>query len=79
MSPHLPIIKGKEVVSILKRAGFVERRITGSHSILKNPNNGKMAIVPLHGAKTIKRGTLFSIIRQAGLTTAEFEKLAKLC
>jgi predicted RNA binding protein YcfA (HicA-like mRNA interferase family) len=32
-----------------------------------------VAIIPQHG--TIKRGTLASILRQAGLTTEEFLKL----
>ena len=34
---------------------------------------GRVAVVPEHG--TIKRGTLASILRQVGLTTAEFLKL----
>jgi hypothetical protein len=38
------------------------------------PNGeGRAAIIPLHGA--VKRGTLASILRQAGLTPAEFLKL----
>jgi predicted RNA binding protein YcfA (HicA-like mRNA interferase family) len=32
-----------------------------------------VAIIPLHG--TVKRGTLASILRQAGITAEEFLKL----
>ncbi len=35
--------------------------------------DGRVVVVPEHG--TIKRGTLASILRQAGLNTAEFLKL----
>ncbi len=34
---------------------------------------GRVAVIPLHGV--VKRGTLASILRQAGLTPAEFLKL----
>ena len=69
---HLPALKGKEVIRALKKIGFVERRITGSHSILKNANTRKIIPVPLHGSKDVKRGTLFGIIKQAGLKVEEF-------
>lgn len=69
---HLPSLKGKEVIKALKKIGFIERRITGSHSILKNPATGKIVPVPLHGSKDVKRGTLFGIIKQAGLKIEEF-------
>jgi predicted RNA binding protein YcfA (HicA-like mRNA interferase family) len=47
-------------------------RVKGSHAVYRDAD-GRVAIVPEHG--TIKRGTLASILRQAGLTTAEFLKL----
>ena len=34
---------------------------------------GRVDVIPLHGV--VKRGTLASILRQAGLTPAEFLKL----
>ncbi|MBI5701634.1 type II toxin-antitoxin system HicA family toxin [Candidatus Saganbacteria bacterium] len=72
MNHKLPSLKGKEVVRALKKAGFVERRTTGSHCILKNPSSNKIVPVPIHGSKDIKRGTLFSIIKQADMTIEEF-------
>ncbi len=47
-------------------------RVKGSHAIYRD-GDGRVVVVPEHG--TIKRGTLASILRQAGLTTAEFFKL----
>ena len=54
-----------------RAAGFERVRVKGSHAIYRDAD-GRVAIVPEHG--TIKRGTLASILRQAGLTTAEFLK-----
>lgn len=68
----MPGLKGKEVIKALKKVGFVERRTTGSHCILKNSSTGKIVVVPLHGSKDIKRGTLFGIIKQAELAAEEF-------
>ena len=34
---------------------------------------GRVAVIPQHGV--VKRGTLESVLRQAGLTSAEFLKL----
>jgi predicted RNA binding protein YcfA (HicA-like mRNA interferase family) len=41
---------------------------------MRHPD-GRVAIVPQHG--TIKRGTLASSLRQAGLTPPEFLELLK--
>ncbi|MFA6548743.1 MAG: type II toxin-antitoxin system HicA family toxin [Candidatus Margulisiibacteriota bacterium] len=75
MSNKIPVLKGKEVVRALEKAGFVVKRTTGSHVILKNNSTSKIAIVPTHGSKDIKRGTMFSIIRQTGLSIEAFIEL----
>lgn len=36
------------MVAALKRAGFVERRQTGSHLILRHPQTKRMTVVPQH-------------------------------
>ena len=56
----------------LRAAGFECVRVKGSHAVYRDAD-GRVAVVPEHG--TIKRGTLASILRQAGLTTADFLKL----
>lgn len=75
MRQKLPTLKPKEVISILLKAGFDERKNTGKHRVFKNPISNKIVPVPVHGSKDIKKGTLFSIIKQSGLTLEEFIQL----
>ena len=74
MSQKLRVIKPKQIVKILKKIGFVERRQTGSHLILSNSKTNKIVPVPIH-AKELKKGTLLSILRQAEITKDEFENI----
>lgn len=64
----LPVISGFDCVKALQRLGFTLRRQSGSHIILSR--DGAIVTVPNH--KTLKPGTLRSILRQAGLTVEEF-------
>lgn len=66
--------KAKEVVSILQKLGFIQKRQTGSHLIMHNLKLNRIIPVPMH-TKDIKTGTLKSIIKQAELTEDEFIKL----
>lgn len=66
--------KPKEVVSILKKLGFTEKRQTGSHLMMYHSDKNKIIPVPIH-AKDIKKGLIKGIIKQAGSTEAEFIKL----
>jgi len=70
----LPVASGREVVKALSKIGYVLDRQRGSHMILRQqtPPNRRLT-VPDH--KEVARGTLRAIIRQAGLTIAEFQGL----
>jgi predicted RNA binding protein YcfA (HicA-like mRNA interferase family) len=71
----LPIVRPAEVIRALEHAGFFVRRVKGSHYVLKHPvKSTLLVIVPLHN-RDLKRGTLQSIIKQAGLTIEEFLEL----
>jgi predicted RNA binding protein YcfA (HicA-like mRNA interferase family) len=70
----VPALIGRVVVVALRQAGFVILRQKGSHLFLKNFNTSKVTSVPMH-SKTIKKGTLLAIIKQAGLTLEQFLKL----
>ena len=75
MSRRLPALKPKDVLRALERAGFVVHHVTGSHHILKHPKKGGVRVtLPWHN-KDLKRGTLRSVIEQAGYTTDEFAEL----
>ena len=72
----LPVdLSGREVRSILERAGFVFRRQAGSHMILRRDTPYARAVVPDH--KRIRPGTLRRIIADAGLTIEEFLQLRR--
>jgi predicted RNA binding protein YcfA (HicA-like mRNA interferase family) len=59
----------------LEAAGFTEAGQSGSHiKFAKKTDEGMLtATVPKH--REVAAGTLRSILRQAGLTAEEFEKL----
>jgi len=69
----LPVISGKECIEVLGEAGFYIKRRESSHVILRRDDPFAQVVVPDH--KEIDRGTLRAIIRQAGLSVAEFVKL----
>jgi len=72
MSQRLPALKPREVLRALQRAGFFVHHTTGSHYILKHPDKPALRVsVPYH-SKDLKRRTLESIIKQAGLTHDDF-------
>ena len=74
MSPRLGSFKSKEVILKLKRASFQIDHTTGSHVVLFNPDKNVRLVVPYH-VKDLKRGLLFGIVKQAGLTIEEFQNL----
>ena len=70
----LPVVSAREVVSALQRNGYEIDHQTGSHLILRHadPPHRRLT-VPNH--KEIAKGTLRSIIRDAGLSVDEFAAL----
>lgn len=64
----------REVLKRLRKAGFeVVRHRGGSHRVIRNAD-GRQVVVPFH-TKTLPKGTFRSILRQAGLSEEEFQKL----
>lgn len=79
--PKLPILSSKEVIKVLKHLGFepAPKRGKGSHSAFIKRTEEKTRLVIIPHRDEIPRGTLLSIIEQAGLTKKEFiEILEKL-
>jgi len=66
----LPRVSGRECVTALSKKGFQFKRQNGSHTILRREEPFAQVVVPDH--KELDRGTLRSILRQAGLTIEEF-------
>ena len=70
----LKILSGKELCKVLQKIGYEIDHQTGSHIILRNKFSPyRRLTVPNH--KEIAKGTLRSIIREAGFTPEEFNKL----
>ena len=71
----LPVVSGREAIKALCRAGFRVVRQRGSHVRLEKRTEDRMIklTVPLH--KSLKKGTLRRIIKDAGLTVQEFNRL----
>jgi predicted RNA binding protein YcfA (HicA-like mRNA interferase family) len=72
MSPKLPVVSAKELVTAFQKRGYYIRSQQGSHIHLRHPE-GPPLTVPNH--KEIARGTLRAILRQAGLTPADLPDL----
>jgi len=56
---------GKDMVKRLKKLGWTIDRIEGSHHVMFK--DGVSVVVPVHGGKDLKAGTLNSIEKKAGL------------
>jgi len=65
------MLPGAEVVKALEKDGFTLVRVKGSHHIMKGPE-GRFTGVPVHPGRDIPPGTLRRIIRDAGLSVADF-------
>ncbi len=71
---YLPQVSGRETVKALAKIGYQFDRQRGSHIVLRNtaPPYRRLT-VPDHDQ--VAKGTLRSIIREAGLTVEEFKAL----
>lgn len=56
----------KEIIDILRNAGFALDRVKGSHHIFFNSETKRRAVVP-HPKKDLPFGTAMSIFKQAGI------------
>lgn len=67
----LPVVSGKETVNAFYKLGYEIDHQTGSHMILRqHASPFRRLTVPNH--KEIAKGTLRSLIREAGLSVDEF-------
>ncbi|HQA53198.1 MAG TPA: type II toxin-antitoxin system HicA family toxin [Spirochaetota bacterium] len=64
---------GNQLVKALRRIGFIVDHQKGSHIFMYNPEKNISIIIPQH--KEIKKGTLHSIIKKAGLNIDELKEL----
>ena len=68
-------LSGRDVRTALERVGFIFRRQTGSHMMLRRDQPYARVVVPDH--KQLRSGTLGRIIADAGLTVEQFVELLR--
>ena len=74
--PKPPAIRAREVVRVAESLGFIFDRQRGSHAVYYRQFDKRRVVIPMHGSKDLKPGTLRGIIGDMGLTVEEF--IAKL-
>lgn len=70
--PKLGVFSGEEIVRILEAGGFIRVRQKGSHLIMQRQTDPGTITVPVPMHRTVRIGTLQSIIRQSGLPREGF-------
>jgi predicted RNA binding protein YcfA (HicA-like mRNA interferase family) len=68
--PKLPAIKPRQIIRFLEQSGFVLDHTTGSHYIYYHATSRRRAVVPQHN-RDLPKGTLMSLLREAGFTREE--------
>ncbi|MBI4239929.1 type II toxin-antitoxin system HicA family toxin [Candidatus Uhrbacteria bacterium] len=71
MSPRLPRVTARQVMSALQRAGFCVSRQSGSHIIFKKSNENRVT-VPFHGSTILHPKILKSILKDSGISVDDF-------
>jgi predicted RNA binding protein YcfA (HicA-like mRNA interferase family) len=72
--PKFPVLKPRQVITALEKAGFRQVRQKGSHVQLKRGN--LLVTVPNH-PRDLNLQVLKSILRQAQMSAEELETLLK--
>jgi predicted RNA binding protein YcfA (HicA-like mRNA interferase family) len=65
--PRIGALSPRAVLRMLRDAGFVVDHQTGSHVVLYQASSGRRIVVPVH-SRSLPRGTLLAILKQAGLS-----------
>ena len=68
--PKLPAVKPRQIVRFLEQNGFTLDHTSGSHFIFYNAASRRRAVVPSHN-RDMPKGTLMSLLREAGFTREE--------
>lgn len=70
----LPNVRGEELIAALEKIGFYRVRQKGSHVRIKHEDD-RVVTIPVHAGKTIGKGLLLKILRDANLTKDELINL----
>jgi predicted RNA binding protein YcfA (HicA-like mRNA interferase family) len=77
MGSKYPVLPPKKIIQVLEKLGFEKVSQRGSHVKYKKTGNPtRVVILPIHSE--IAKGTLKSILEQAGIPLGVFFKLFKI-
>jgi predicted RNA binding protein YcfA (HicA-like mRNA interferase family) len=74
MTPKLPRLTGKELVSALARLGFQVVRVRGSHHFLRHLD-GRQTVVPVHSGETLGPGLLGKILNECEVSREDLTRV----
>ena len=63
----LPAVKPRDLIRFLEQNDFILDHVSGSHYIYYHSASKRRAVVPRHN-RDVPRGTLFSLLREAGFS-----------
>jgi predicted RNA binding protein YcfA (HicA-like mRNA interferase family) len=70
-----PVVTSRQLMSALRKLGFVQTRSRGSHRRFEHPD-GRKTTVPVHRGRDIPRGLLRQMVTiDVGITMNEFAPL----
>jgi len=72
----LPNITPQTLIKILKSIRFELDHTTGSHYIFRHPISKRRVTIPYH-SKDLPKGTIMSILKEAGITKKDLEDFLK--
>jgi len=72
VSPSLPVVTARQIIRVAEKLGFAFDRQRGSHAVYYRESDGRRLVIPVHQGKDIRVGLLRSLIRDMGITPAEF-------
>ena len=72
---RLPVISGKEAVKRFEKVGYQFVRQVGSHMRLKHPSDPSRAPLSVPDHKTVRKGLLRRLLRDANISIDEFTAL----
>ena len=69
---RLPVISAKDFYKLLLAYGCEPLSSNGSHFKVRYPGSGRVAPVPVHGNRDIKREFMKDILWELGIDVSEF-------
>lgn len=69
---RIGMVTAEVLEGVLFWLGFRLDRISGSHFIYRHAD-GRIAVVPWHKGKTVKKGLFFGLLRRINITKQEFK------